>query len=114
MAAVLRHRLGAVVERHRAAAPGARALVLIAAHVVREAVELGVYARAVQALGVVLDDRLPVGLDVVGDRGGAVQVAEAVVLEVRRQLAEVVGERAGAMPEMSANRGRGPPPCAGG
>ena len=62
------------VERHRAAAPGARALVVVAAQVVAEAVELGVHARAVQALGVVLDDRLPVGLDVVVDPGGALEV----------------------------------------
>src|ERR1700750_2454674 len=90
-----RHRLAALLERHRAAAPGAGAVVLVAAHVVAEAVELRVDAGAVQALGVVLDDRLPVRVDLVGDRGVALELAESVVLEVPGEVAEVVVERAG-------------------
>ena len=71
--------------------------------VVREPVELRVHARAVQALGVVLDDRLPVGGDVVADappRGAAspsrwrasAPRQRADVLVQRRRLAGDVDE----------------------
>ena len=92
-AAAAAHRRDALVERHRAAAPRARALVVDAAEVVREPVELRVHAGAVQALGVVLDDRLPVGGDVVADAGGPAQRAEPVAGEPLRQRADVLPER---------------------
>jgi hypothetical protein len=94
VAAVERHRVGVLLrERHRAAAPGAGALEVVAGQVVAEAVELGVHARAVQALGVVLDDGLPVGGDVVVDPRAAAQLAVAVGVEVLDQRADVVGQR---------------------
>ena len=94
VAAVERHRVGVLLgERHRAAAPGARALEVVAGQVVAEAVELGVHAGAVQALGVVLDDRLPVGGDVVVDPRAAPQLAGAVGVQVLDERADVVGQR---------------------
>ena len=49
--------------------------------------------RAVQALVVVLDDELPVGADVVDDAIGADEIGHAPGGELRRQGAEMIGER---------------------
>ena len=59
----------------------------------REPVELGMDAGAVQALVVVLGDRLPVGLDVVDDLRAALQLAGAVAGQQRGEVADVLGRR---------------------
>ncbi len=79
------HRLGVLVEGHRAAAPGAGAEDGLAAAVVAERVQLRMDPRAVQALVVVLGDALPVRGDVVDDPAGGLQLAEPVALEHRRR-----------------------------
>jgi hypothetical protein len=70
-------------------------LVVVAAEVVAEPVELRVHARAVQALGVVLDDRLPVRGDVVVDPGAPPQLRVAVGVQVLGERADVFGQRRG-------------------
>ena len=92
MARVLeRHRRGVLAQGHRAAAPGALADHLLAAHVMAERVELRMDAGAVQALVVVLGDPLPVRLHLVCGVAGPPQLGEAVAVEVLDQLAYVVG-----------------------
>ena len=88
MAAVEGHRLGALDQLHPAALPrsvGGE----IAAEVVRgELVELGVDARAVVALAVVLGDELPVGLDLVGHLVSDLEAPEVEALQVGLEIAQ--------------------------
>ena len=55
----------------------------------RQAVKFGVDAGAVKALAVVLDDRLPVRVDLVDNLGSAIQFAEPVMRELLGELADV-------------------------
>ena len=93
MAAVLGHRPGALVEGHRAAAPGAVADHGLAAVVGAERVELRVDARAVQALVVVLGDRLPVGLDLVEALAADRELGGAISVEPSGEVADDLRDR---------------------
>ena len=94
-----RHRRGALAQGHRAAAPGAVAAHLLAAHVVAERVELRVDAGAVQALVVVLGDRPSSSRRPRRSASPArASVADAVALEVAEQLADVLARSSGASP----------------
>jgi hypothetical protein len=57
--------------------------------------------RAVQALAVVLDEQLPVGLDVVNDAVPEPEVGHAPGLELRGQPGELLGERLSIRGEVS-------------
>ena len=96
VAAIQGHRLGAVDELHPAALPRP-VRGEVATQVVRgQLVELGMDARAVVALAVVLGDELPVGVDLVGDLVGDAQAAEVEPAEVRHEVAQPLGSSSGA------------------
>ena len=97
---------------------------VLAAEEVREPLERGVDAGAVQALGVVLDDQLPVGGDVVDDPVAQAELLHAPGAKPRGQVGELVVQAAGEIRRGSGRcdrpRGRPPrvaagnPPCGNG
>lgn len=87
-------------DRHPATVPRALAGDPLAHVVGGDLVQLGMDAGAVVALGVVLDDGLPVGLDVVLDQFAAAEVGQVVALEVGGHVVEDIEERGGIVAEV--------------
>ena len=73
---------------------------VLAAQEVRQALERGVDAGAVQALGVVLDDQLPVGGDVVDDPVPHAEFLHAPGEKPRRQVGELLTQGRGKFAEV--------------
>ena len=89
----MRKRRDAFPQLHAAAQPGRLRRLVVPAHVVRLLVEQRVHDRAVQALGVVLDHELPVGLQVVDAALGPAQLAHAPRGELAVQAGQVLRKR---------------------
>ena len=93
MTALHGHRLRAAGQLHPATLPAAPGHEVGAEIVRRELVELGMEARAVVALGVVLGDELPVRADVVVDPLRRTEAAEVEAAQVLDEVAELIGQR---------------------
>jgi len=91
--AVHRQRLHAGPQVHAPAQVGRLRRLVVAAHVVRMLVEQRMRDRAVQALGVVLEDQLPVALQVVDLALDELEVGHAPARELRVHAGQVLRER---------------------
>jgi hypothetical protein len=87
--AVEGHGFHAFAEPHAAADIVGRGRLIVRAQVIRQAVQRGMHRRAVQALVVILDDQLPVSLDVVDDPLVELELAHPPRREFVWQLAEL-------------------------